>query len=169
MKVFLAGNEGRIGFLPLLMNAYKWMVLWSSFWHEVSIINLLLETVRVALWSEIGSCIVTLRKKGPQGPYSENRELISQGSGLRLPLSALADRAPSLPDAVCWQIVFATRCVISVFYLWIHLIKIHSCRCKNIYHLRRLWQGHREGFYSCNFSALYFGLFSAHLIFPGYS
>lgn len=41
------------------------------------------------------SCIETLRNKGPQGSSSENR------GGLTLPLFALADRATSLPDAVC--------------------------------------------------------------------
>lgn len=102
---------------------------------------------------------------GNEGPprslsVSKGSFLSSHGNELRLPLSALADRAPSLPDAVCWQIVFATRFVISVFYLWIHLIKIHSCRCKSIYHLSRLWQGQREDFYSCSSFALYFGLFS---------
>lgn len=95
--------------------------------------------------------------------------LSSRGNELKLPWAALADKAPSLPDAVCWQIVFATRCVISVFYLWIHLIKIHSCRCKSIYHLSMLWQGQREDFYFCSFFALYFGLFSPYLSFPAYS
>lgn len=126
--------------------------------------------VSLALKSEIQSFSETQRECVDCLPLAEVALLLpSPGNWLRLPLSALADRAPSLPDAVCWQIVFATRCVISVFYLWIHLIKIHSCRCKSIYHLRRLWQGHREDFYSCNFFALHFGLFSPYLNFPGHS
>lgn len=57
MRIFLVGNEGRIDFLPLLLDAYRWTLSWSSFWHRMSIINLLLETVRVALWSEISPAL----------------------------------------------------------------------------------------------------------------